>query len=359
MNAYNNQPGPVRQGAELPIANLSEYLCRQLGPDYAIREVRQFPGGYSNLTYLLLLRQGELILRRPPPGADIKGAHDMGREFAVLSALEGHFQLIPKPVLYTEDAAIIGAPFFLMERVSGLILRGAPGAPGFDAVTMQHVSEAVVDTLATLHRTPIQTSALAQLGKPEGYTDRQLKGWIERYTRAATDTVPEMAAVAEWLPLHLPSASPAALIHNDFKYDNLVLDPEKPERIRAVLDWEMATLGDPWMDLGTTLAYWTEPREAQQMPLAAATLTWLPGNLNRQGVLERYQQQSAHNTPDILFYFAFGAFKVGVIIQQIYARYQQGLSSDERFAGLGKAVQHFGRMAAAAIDQQKISDLRF
>jgi aminoglycoside phosphotransferase (APT) family kinase protein len=358
MNPLTDQPGPIRPEAALPQAALSDFLCRQLGPDYAIRDIRQFPGGYSNLTYLLQTGRGELVLRRPPPGADIKGGHDMGREYAVLSALEGYFSRIPRPILYTADTDIIGAPFFLMERVPGIILRGKPGQNAFGPDTMKKISESVVDTLAELHRTELH-DGLQALGKPDGYAARQVSGWINRYARAATDDLPEMAAVAEWLPQYLPADATTALIHNDFKYDNLVLNPDKPEQVMAVLDWEMATIGDPWMDLGTTLAYWTEPREAQLMPLAAATLTWLPGNLNRQAVFDRYQEQRGISTPYIYYYFAFGAFKVAVIIQQIYARYRQGHSSDARFAGLGKAVQHFGRMAAAAIDQQKISDLRF
>lgn len=349
---------PVRPGEELPLEALQTWL-RDHWPGFSrLHEVRQFPGGFSNLTYLLDTNLGPYVLRRPPFGAQIKSAHDMSREYRVLSLLRPHFPKVPAPVCFCEDSSIIGAPFYIMERVEGIILRHKPPkgltlAPEL----MRRISETTVDTLAELHRLDVHTTGLVQLGKPEGYVERQVNGWIERYYKAETDTVDTMNAVAEWMPRHRPPDGAPAFIHNDYKYDNLVWDAHDPGRLAAVLDWEMATTGDPLMDLGTTLAYWTEPHEAQALQLAAANLTWLPGNLNRAQVLERYAAQSERPVDDFLFYFVFGAFKIGVIVQQIYARYRKGYTQDPRFATLDEAVRYFGRLAVSAIEKGRISQL--
>ncbi len=349
----------VRTGEELPQKALEQYLKAHLPGFTALTGIRQFPGGFSNLTYLLETNAGDFVLRRPPFGANIRSAHDMGREFRVLSMLRGHFHHIPAPILYCEDPAVTGASFYLMERVKGLILRNRP--PKDVELTperMGRISEAAVDTLAELHAIDIHATGLIQLGKPEGYVERQTTGWIERYFKAETDTVETMNAVAEWMQRHRPPDGSPAFIHNDYKYDNIVLDPVDPGRVIAVLDWEMATVGDPLMDLGTSLAYWTEPQEAEAFQLAAANLTWLPGNLDRAQVLDRYASISGRNVDDFLFHFVFGAFKIGVIAQQIYARYKKGFTQDPRFAGLLDAVRYFGHKAATAVERGNISGLR-
>ncbi len=353
-----DQASSVRDGEELDLPALEAYL-RQSWPGFQrIESLQQFPGGYSNLTYLLKTNLGEAVLRRPPFGAAIKGGHDMGREFRVLSALKGRLDAIPQPLLQCEDESVIGAPFYLMERVKGVILRGhSVKELKWGPAQMRALSEATVDTLARLHRLDVSQPELASLGKPAGYTERQVAGWIKRYYKAATERVPQMDELAEWMRQHRPSDQPPALIHNDFKYDNLVLDPEQPARIRAILDWEMATLGDPLMDLGTTLAYWTEAKEAERMPLAAANLSWLPGNLNRQEVLERYVEQRGISLQNPLFYYIYGAFKIGVIVQQIYYRYRKGHTQDPRFADLLKAVQYFGQLGTTALERERISGL--
>lgn len=357
-NKMTDQPISVRSGEELPLEALASWLRGRLPGFQTIEDVRQFPGGFSNLTYFLQTDAGAFVLRRPPFGADIKSAHDMGREFRVLSLLRGHFDKIPAPAVFCEDADVIGAPFYLMERVQGLILRNRP--PKDLALTpelMRRISEATVDTLAELHALDLHATGLLQMGKPEGYVERQTAGWIARYYKAETDTVDNMNAAAEWMQQHRPPDGPPAFIHNDFKYDNVVLDPADPGRIIAVLDWEMATVGDPLMDLGTSLAYWTEPREAEALQLAAANLTWLPGNLNRAQVMERYAEKSGRSVDQMLFYYVFGAFKIGVIVQQIYARYKKGHTQDPRFAGLLEAVKYFGRQAVTAIDKGQVSNL--
>lgn len=353
-----DQPSPIREGEALDQEALQTYLRQHWDGFREIEGIQQFPGGYSNLTYLLQTNAGEAVLRRPPFGANIKSAHDMGREYRVLSKLKPVLQTIPQPIVYCEDEAIIGAPFYLMERVEGIILRGTLAKQlQWAPEQMRLISESAVDTLAALHQIDIEATGLIELGKPEGYVDRQVKGWIKRYYKAETDKVPAMDELAEWMQANPPAEGLAGLIHNDFKYDNLVLDPEPPHNIRAILDWEMATVGDPLMDLGTTLAYWTEPEEARLMPLAAANLTWLPGNLNRQEVLDRYAQQRGIMIANPVFYYVFGAFKIGVIVQQIYARYQKGHTQDPRFANLLQAVQYFGQRGRKALEADRISRL--
>lgn len=353
-----DQPSPIRKGEALNQEALQNYLLRHWEGFRELEDIQQFPGGYSNLTYLLKTNIGDAVLRRPPFGANIKSAHDMGREHKVLTRLKPHLSTIPQPIVYCEDETVIGAPFYLMERVSGIILRGALAKKlQWAPEQMQQVSESAVDTLAGLHQIDIKATGLVELGKPEGYVSRQVEGWIKRYYKAETDSVPAMDELAKWMQAHQPADGKAGLIHNDFKYDNLVLGPGAPHGIRAILDWEMATVGDPLMDLGTTLAYWTEPREARVMPLAAANLTWLPGNLNRQAVLERYAIKRGITIDNPVFYYVFGAFKIGVIVQQIYARYKKGHTQDPRFANLLQAVRYFGQRGVMALEQEKVSEL--
>lgn len=347
-----------RTGDELPTAELNAYLREQLPGFERIRDIRQFPGGFSNLTYLLDTNLGTWVLRRPPRGTAIQSAHDMAREYRVLERLRRIYGRIPAPVLLCEDASVLGAPFYLMERVEGVILRNAPPA-GLDLSPdkMRTISEAAVDNLALLHQIDIQTTGLTELGKVDGYVSRQVTGWIKRYQHAQTDDLPEMEALAEWMTTHQPADGYPGLIHNDYKYDNLVLDSHEPARILAVLDWEMATVGDTRMDLGTSLAYWSEAAEAAAMPLAAANLTWLPGNLTRCQVVERYNHATGHDLTDVLFYYVYGTFKIAVIIQQIYARWKNGHSSDPRFGELIEGVRYFAKLGVRALEKGRISNI--
>ncbi len=357
MSGKIDQPQALREGETVDLVSLAGYLQNHLSDFTTIVSLAQFPGGFSNLTYLLTTNVGEFVLRRPPHGANIKSAHDMGREYHILTALRGYYDRIPTPVLYCTDAAILGAPFYLMERVRGRILRQPKQAADLSAQQMKDFSTAVIHNLARLHETDIQQSGLIDLGKPAGYVARQVSGWTDRYERAATDTIPAMHHLAHWMKSNQPADGPPALIHNDYKYDNLLVDPSDPTHILAVLDWEMATVGDPRMDLGTTLAYWTEAAEAKAMPLAAANPTWLPGNLNRKEVARCYAEQTGADLSHLLFYYVYGTFKIAVILQQIYARYRQGATSDERFAALIHAVRHFSDLGQRALEKDRISDL--
>lgn len=345
----------IRPGEELDPAALGAYLAAQLGSGLEIHQIRQFPGGYSNLTYLIETSEGEFVLRRPPFGANIKSAHDMGREFRVLCMLGPVYERIPRPILYCENADALGTPFYLMERVKGIILRNRlPEDIVLSPEMMQNLSNAAIDNLAALHRLDIYTTGLIDLGKPEGYIGRQVSGWIERYYKSETDTIPGMDELARWMPQNQPADGPPSLIHNDYKYDNLVLDPDNLADIKAVLDWEMCTVGDPLMDLGVTLAYWIEAQEADLLTASIGNLTWLPGNLRRRELAERYAQQSERNIEQLLFYYIFGTFKIGVIVQQIYARYKKGLTQDPRFAPLIEVVRLFGERGRQALEEGHI-----
>ncbi|HVT58395.1 MAG TPA: phosphotransferase family protein [Thermoanaerobaculia bacterium] len=353
-------PGPVRAGEDLALAALARWLEEQLPELAGPLAVEQFPGGHSNLTYLLRAAGRELVLRRPPFGSSVKTAHDMGREFRVLSRLADHYPKAPRALAWCDDPAVLGAPFYLMERVRGIILRSPRPPAGIELppARMRALSEAAIDGLAELHGVDFAAAGLAELGRPEGYVERQVGGWTGRWQRARTDPVPEIDDAAAWLAAHLPRAAAQgggggpAILHNDYKYDNLVFAPDL-SRIVAVLDWEMATVGDPLMDLGTTLAYWLDREEVESCGLPAGP-TALPGNLSRTEVVEHYARRSGREVGEVLFYFVFGLLKIAVIAQQIYFRYRQGLTHDERFARLLEPVRALGRTACQAIALRRI-----
>jgi aminoglycoside phosphotransferase (APT) family kinase protein len=354
-----DEPRAVRAGEELPAAALAAWLAPRVPGLAPPLTVEQFPSGHSNLTYLLRAGDRELVLRRPPFGAAIKTAHDMGREVRILSALAPVYPQAPRPLAACDDPGVIGAPFYVMERVRGVILRGPrpQAAAGLGPGVMRRLSTALVDTLVELHAVDAAAVGLADLGRPEGYVARQVGGWTERYLRAKTDEVPEVEAAAAWLAAHLPPESGAALIHNDFKYDNVVLDPADPTRIIAILDWEMATLGDPLMDLGTTLGYWIDPDDPPEHRLLPFGPTLLPGNLDRTEVVARYAERSGRPVGDVLFYYVFALLKIAVIAQQIYQRYREGHSHDPRFAAMIVGVRVLGQTAARALERGRIDRL--
>jgi aminoglycoside phosphotransferase (APT) family kinase protein len=350
---------PVRPGEEIDAAALALWLKPRLPGIEGPIAIEQFPGGHSNLTYLLRFGDDELVLRRPPFGSKVKTAHDMGREYRVLSRLYAAYPKAPRALLHCDDPEIIGAPFYIMERVRGVILRQPRAPQGIDLPPerMRAISEAAVDGLADLHAVDYRAAGLEGLGKPEGYVIRQVEGWTGRWQKSRTDDVPDLDRAAAWLAGHLPQETGAALIHNDYKYDNLVLHPQELERIVAVLDWEMATVGDPLMDLGTSLGYWMDPDDTPELRLLPAGPTTLPGNLSRAGVVERYAARTGRDVSQIVFYYVYGLFKIAVIAQQIYYRYKQGLTRDQRFAALIGAVRILGHTASRAIAKNRIDRL--
>ena len=339
MNPDLNQPVAVREGEELPLEQLIAYLRRELAGSAESLTVEQFPDGFSNLTYLVRLGDKELVLRRPPFGNKVASAHDMSREFRMLTRLSEVYAAAPRPELYCADEAVIGCPFYLMERRHGLVLRkNLPEGITIDRETARCMSQNLIDNLARLHAIDYQSAGLSEMGKPEGYVQRQVTGWTKRYIQAQTAIVPAMDAVAGWLNEHLPAAAGAGVIHNDYKYDNVMLDNNDLTRIVAVLDWEMATIGDPLMDLGTTLGYWVQSSDPVELQQAAFGPTALPGSLTRRDLVHRYEQQSGITVTDEVFYYCFGLFKLAVIVQQIFARFARGNTKDPRFAQLDRLV---------------------
>jgi aminoglycoside phosphotransferase (APT) family kinase protein len=305
-------------------------------PDTAVPlEVAQFPSGHSNLTYLLRLGDRELVLRRPPFGTKVKSAHDMSREYRVLSKLHAAYPAAPEVLLYCDDPSILGSPFYVMKPIHGIILRRSlPAGLNFTADVARRLSESFVDNLARLHGLDYSAIGLGDLGKPQGYVERQVRGWIERYRDSKTHELSEVEPISTWLMENLPPTSEAALIHNDYKFDNVVLDPADITKIVGVLDWEMCTIGDPLSDLGTALAYWVGPEDTEELQRIRWGPTNCPGSLSRAQLVERYARSTGCDVSNISFYVAFARFKVAVIVQQIYYRYHHGLTKDQRFAAL-------------------------
>jgi aminoglycoside phosphotransferase (APT) family kinase protein len=355
MSAPIDEPRPVRHGEELDVERLRDYLALYLSGAGEHLTVEQFPHGHSNLTYMIKCGREEWVLRRPPFGNRVKTAHDMGREYRILSRLCRVYGPAPAPVLYCEDEGVLGAPFYLMERRRGVILRGAPRTDRpIPPELVRRLCETLVDNMAVLHGLDHRAAGLEDIGKPQGYIDRQVSGWTKRYQDARTDDIPNLERTAAWLAENRPAESAGAtLIHNDFKFDNLVLDPDDLTHIVAVLDWEMATIGDPLMDLGTTLAYWIEAGDPQPHHHIVGPTTH-PGSMSRRELVERYGQTTGRDISNMLFCYVCGLFKVAVIAQQIYARYVRGLTQDPRFAGFNEVVASLGAGAVRAIEMGRI-----
>lgn len=330
--------------------NLPAYLSAQWSISIPELHIKAFKGGFSNLTYLIESETFSYVLRRPPFGNKISKAHDMVREFKILTALEkAGYDKIPKAILCCEDESILDAPFFLMEKVDGLIIRNkAPEGIKSDYFTK--LSYSAIDVLLELHALELNDSGLVNLGKPDGYVGRQVAGWSERYLKAQTADIPELNQAFAWLAQNQPLRSSVAFIHNDFKYDNLVI--REDASVAAVLDWEMATVGDPLMDLGTTLAYWAE--EGDPEILKMFNLSYLEGNFTRAELVEYYASKSSFELSNILFYYVFGLCKVAVIAQQIYKRYALGFSTDARFSILNQVVKAAGIKAMESIKLNKL-----
>ncbi len=345
-------PRAVRSGEELDLGRLAQWMRAQGLPADDLSQ-EQFPKGHSNLTYLVRAGGRELVLRRPPFGSKVRSAHDMGREARILLQLHPVFPLAPEVVAVCDDPSVLGAPFYLMERLSGLILRGPePRGAAISPEQARGIGVSFARTLAALHAVDFAAAGLT--GKPQGYVRRQVEGWTKRWQEARTEDVPDVEEVARWLAERVPAESGAALIHNDFKYDNLVLDPRDPTRVVGVLDWEMATVGDPLMDLGTVLGYWVEEGDPEPLKAFAFGPTFLPGSLTRAQVVEEYARAAGRDLPPLLFYFCFALFKTAVVAQQIYKRYLEGHTQDERFAAFGMGVQLLARAAVEFASHGKL-----
>ncbi len=346
---------PTRRGEELNETNLHTYLRENIGATTDEIEVSQFPAGSSNLTYCVKIGGEEYVLRRPPFGNTVKSAHDMKREFDVLSRLSEVYQPAPKPLIYCNDEAIIGSEFYLMERRNGLIIRGkSPESLEHSPDLQRKVCESFIENLAELHSLDYKKIGLGNLGKPEGYATRQVEGWTKRYFNAKTDEHFEVEKTIEWLNANIPESHGATLVHNDYKFDNVMLDPKDLTEITAVLDWEMVTIGDPLMDLGTTLGYWMSKDAGAEMLSMPFNPRVLMENISRRELVEIYGKKSGTDVSDIFFYYVFGTFKIAVIAQQIYFRFHQGFTNDKRFAAFNHFVNALGKIALSAIKTEKI-----
>ena len=345
---WQDAASPVRE--PLDLERLTAYLQRALDLPGATLELEQFPGGHSNLTYLVKIAGRELVLRRPPLGAPIKTAHDMAREFAILRCLAPVYPPAPAPLLLCDDESVLGARFYLMRRIRGLVLRSRmPEGLHLSPTAARQLARTAADTLADLHAIDIDATGLRALGHPDGYVQRQVDGWTRRYAAAATDDIPAMPALATWLAANIPLSGPPTLLHNDFKYDNLVLDPADLTRVLGVLDWEMATVGDPLMDLGTALCYWVEADDPPAIRALAFGPTAVEGSFTRREFAEHYALRTGRSLEHLGFYQAFGLYKTAVVAQQIYRRYLHGHSQDPRFARMLDAVRALAGQAERAL----------
>ncbi|MEK7724943.1 MAG: phosphotransferase family protein, partial [Acidobacteriota bacterium] len=344
---------PIRHGEELNRENLSEFLRGKLG-DGEI-SIEQFPSGNSNLTYCVKIGEIEYVLRRPPFGNQVKSAHDMSREFNVLEKLSQVYQPAPKPLVYCDDENVIGSEFYLMERRNGLIIRGKSPESLENSPELQHqVCKSFIENLAQLHSLDYQEIGLENLGKPEGYAIRQVGGWSKRYFNAKTDEHFELEKSIKWLNDNIPDSHGATLVHNDYKFDNIMLNPNDLTEIIAVLDWEMTTIGEPLMDLGTSLGYWMSKEVGEQMLSMPFNPRVLMENISRRELVDMYAEKTGRDVSDMLFYYVFGAFKIAVIAQQIYYRYKKGFTQDRRFATFNHFVNALGKIALFGIESRKI-----
>ena len=343
MDVTIDTPKAVREGEGFDLNKLEAYLKLAIPNLEGALDVAQFPSGFSNLTYLLSVGDRELVLRRPPFGSKVKSAHDMGREYKVLSGLHPIYPAAPKPLALCDDMDV-------MERIRGAILRGEK-PDGFDAseATVGGCCAAFVKNLADLHSLDYHAAGLGDLQREGSYVERQVMGWIKRYGASQTDDVPAIDQVMTWLQENYPADSGATLVHNDYKFDNVVLDAHDPTKIIGVLDWEMCTIGDPLMDLGTTLAYWIQ-KDDPPLGVVQCFLSEEPGMFTRREVAAHYGDYTGRDISNLQFYYVFALFKLAVIVQQIYYRYKQGLTKDERFAPLIYVVGALGHRAVACLE---------
>lgn len=367
---------PPRPGEAIEADRLAVYLRDNFSSPLENLEISQFPAGSSNLTYLLRLGPTEYVLRRPPLGNTVKTAHDMRREFDVLSKLSAVYLPAPKPLLFCEDTSVIGSEFYMMERRRGLIIRGrVPETPESELLALHApedskrisfvdldssqasriaVCRSFIGNLSDLHALDYEAAGLGDLGRPEGYPRRQVEGWTKRYFAAKTDEHSELESAIRWLNNNIPAESGASLVHNDYKFDNVMFDPEDLTRISAVLDWEMVTVGDPLMDLGTTLGYWMSSDAGEEMMQMPFNPYVLMKNVSRRELVDMYAEFSGRDVSNILYYYVFGTFKIAVIAQQIYGRFLKGLTQDMRFAHFDRFVSALGRIADQTIQKRSV-----
>lgn len=346
----------LRLGEEFDAQKIEHYLRRHIeGLSAESLAVRQFPSGASNLTYLVKIGDWEGVLRRPPLGPIPPKAHDMLREANVLRKIHPVFPLAPNPYVICSDTTILGVPFYVMERRKGIAIndRFPPGITPTEELC-RRISSMLLHTLVQIHSIDWRAAGLSDFGYPEGFLARQVKGWIQRYHQAQTDDIPAVEPLTRWLAEHIPTSPPATLIHNDFKLNNILLSEEDLAKPIAVLDWEMATIGDPLFDLAISLSYWPHPNDPEDLRNVLPTVTTYPGFISRQEFMDLYAHKSGRDLSTMHFYMVFAYFKLVVIIQQIYVRWKRGQTQDERFAIFGSRVRSIIHYAAQLVEQGKL-----
>jgi len=333
----------MQRGEELEVGKVDAWLKDRVPGLSGAPEVTQYSGGASNWTYRLRYASHDLVLRRPPAGTKAKSAHDMGREYRIQKALAPVFPFVPEMIAFCDDASVIGCEFYVMRRLDGIILRKNPPAElKLTRDDTRRLCLNVIDSLVALHRVDPGATGLEGLGRGTGYARRQVEGWSDRYRKARTWNVPRLESVMSWLAARAPEDVATRLIHNDFRLDNVVLDPQDATRVVGVLDWEMATLGDPLMDLGGALAYWVQADDDFFLRSLRRQPTHLPGMLTRDEVVAYYGEKTGWRPKDWSFYEVFGLFRLAGIAQQIYFRYHRGESRNRAFRHLWLFVTYLG-----------------
>jgi len=341
----------VRADERLDSSRLEPYLRERLPRTAGPLELSQFGGGHANLTYLLRFGDDEYVLRRPPLGPVAPTAHDMGREHRVLAALSQVFPLAPRSYLFCEDEAIIGAPFHVMERRDGIVIREQlPRRFQGDPALARRIGEMIVDSLAALHMVDADAAGLGDLGRPEGFVGRQVTGWSKRWQAAKDTEVADVDAMAAWLAKNLPESRQVALLHNDYKLDNMMVAADDPGTAVAIFDWDMCTRGDPLMDLGYLMNFWNEAGDPESWRSSSPMPTWHAGFPSRAEAVARYAETTGFDVSHWRWYHVFGVFKIAVVIQQIYIRYLRGQTQDERFAWFGQRVRDLAAKGVALMD---------
>lgn len=346
----------VRAGEGFDLEKVEHSIREHIpGLENAALQVRQFPSGASNLTYLLRIGSWEGVLRRQPLGPVPPKAHDMGREASLLSKIHPVFPLAPRPYFFCSDTSILGVPFYVMERRKGVVINETfpPGVQPTEQLC-NVLSQTVVETLVQIHAIDWRTAGLGDFGYPEGFIARQVKGWIERYERAKTDAIPQVEQLMNWLVAHVPVSPQPTLIHNDFKLNNMLLNSNDLTHVEAVLDWEMATIGDPLFDLAVSLCYWVNSSDPPELQAVLPAVTNSPGFIDREKFMQMYAAKSGRDLSTMHFYRTLAYFKLAVIIQQIYVRWKRGQTQDERFAIFGERVRFLMRYAIQLIEKEKM-----
>ena len=348
-----DKPRQVREGEELDLPAVEAFLKQNIPGLTGTLEAGQFQSGYSNLTYLLKMGDREFVLRRPPHGTKAATAHDMSREYTIQKLLKPVFPYCPEVFAYCDDPGVIGGPFYVMERVRGIILRkDLPEGMTLSPEQARMLCEKLLDVHVALHTIDYAAAGLADFGKPEGYVRRQVEGWSRRYRNALTPDAPDFEKNMNWLAENMPLDSPhPAVIHNDYRFDNVVLDPDDPMKIIAVLDWEMATIGDPLMDLGNSLAYWIQADDPEEFHMMRLLPTNIPGALTRDEMVQRYAEKTGRPIEKFDWYLAFGMFRLAVIAQQIYYRFYHGQTKNEKFRMLVFGVHLLDKATTALIEK--------